>query len=633
MALSSEGNTALIGGPGDSSGVGAAWVFTRSGSTWTQQQELTGAGEVGAGEFGNGVGLSSEGNTALIGGPADNTGVGAAWVFTRSGSTWTQQGAKRTGSGESGEGFFGYGAALSSEGNTALIGGPGDSGSKGAAWVFVFQTPSPPAVVTGAASSVNQTLATLNATVNPNGGEVSECKFEYGTSEAYGSSAPCSPSSLGQGESPVAVSASVTGLAANTTYDFRIVAKNAGGESKGSNATFKTLANVGTAPTVVTGLASAVAAHSATLNATVNPNSGEVYECTLEYGTTISYGSSAPCTPSPGKGSSPVAVSASVTGLTANTTYHFRISATNPGGNSKGSDETFKTQLVSAPTVVTAAASSITQTSATLNATVNPNEGEVSECKFEYGTSIAYGSSASCSSLPGKGTSPVAVSASVTGLTANATYHFRISATNPGGTGTGSDQTFTAATPHVYKNGLKLAEGKKLRTIGWGTLKLTNATLGEIECHTISAGYSENPTGGGAAIGKVQAFSPYECVAETCKSLGGTKIEITPEKLPWNAEVVEPETGAFRMKTGNRTKTAGAIFFTVNCEGVTKPQFSGEETPKILNNGLTIGSAPGEEEFDAGAGELESEVGAGKVAGRGKGMGYAAEELIEVKNP
>src|ERR1019366_2798347 len=126
-------------------------------------------------------------------------------------------------------------------------------------------------------------------------------------------------------------------------------------------------------------------------------------------------------------------VSAAITGLTANTTYHFRITATNTGGTSKGADETFTT-LPNAPTVETKPASATTQTTATLNATVNPNGGNVTTCEFEYGTTTAYGKTAPCAALPGAGTSAVAVSGAVTGLTANTTYHFRITATNAGGT-------------------------------------------------------------------------------------------------------------------------------------------------------------------------------------------------------
>ena len=123
VALSADGSTALIGAPADDGGVGAAWVFTRSGSTWSQQGEkLTGRGElvlhpppgqpplgsepcciVQSDGFGAGVALSADGNTALIGAPVDDGGVGAAWVFTRSGSTWSQQGEKLTGAGRSAE--------------------------------------------------------------------------------------------------------------------------------------------------------------------------------------------------------------------------------------------------------------------------------------------------------------------------------------------------------------------------------------------------------------------------------------------------------------------------------------------------------------------------------------------------
>ena len=137
VALSSDGNTALVGDPGNSDGVGAVWAFTRSGSTWTRQgPKLTGAGEVGDGLFGIDVALSADGNTALVGGSSDDGGAGAAWAFTRSGQTWTQQGPKLTGSGAVGDAVFGFSVALSSDGNTALVGGPSDNGDAGAAWAF-----------------------------------------------------------------------------------------------------------------------------------------------------------------------------------------------------------------------------------------------------------------------------------------------------------------------------------------------------------------------------------------------------------------------------------------------------------------------------------------------------------------
>jgi len=194
--------------------------------------------------------------------------------------------------------------------------------------------------------------------------------------------------------------------------------------------------------------------------------------------------------------------------------------------------------------------------------------------------------------------------------------------------------TVAQAAPHVYKNGSIGAEGTKVRTIAWGTAKLTNITLGPVTCRNIFAGYSENPSGGGAAIGKVQAFVPYECTAPTCTSLGGTKIEITPEKLPWNAAITEPKAGEFDQLTGKKGEKggAGAIEFLVNCEGVTKPHFFGENGTKILNNGLAIGANPGEQEFLKEP-NLESEIGAGETEGKVKVQGYGAQELIEIKNP
>jgi subtilase family serine protease len=97
------------------------------------------------------------------------------------------------------------------------------------------------------------------------------------------------------------------------------------------------------APTVVTGKATSVTASSATLNATVNPNGANVTACIFEWGPTTAYGQSAPCETLPGGGSSPVAVTAGITGLTAATRYFFRISAASEGSASTGRKARLKT--------------------------------------------------------------------------------------------------------------------------------------------------------------------------------------------------------------------------------------------------------------------------------------------------
>jgi hypothetical protein len=137
VALAGDGRTALIGGWNDDRGVGAAWVFKRSGSTWTQQgQKLTANDERGAGAFGGGVALSANGDTALIGAEQDNNDLGAAWIFTNAGSSWSQHGPKLTASDEMGNGWFGKTVALSADGTLALIGGHVDNAETGAAWMF-----------------------------------------------------------------------------------------------------------------------------------------------------------------------------------------------------------------------------------------------------------------------------------------------------------------------------------------------------------------------------------------------------------------------------------------------------------------------------------------------------------------
>jgi len=137
VALSADGNTALVGGLADSFDAGAVWVFTRSGGVWTQQgSKLVGTGAVGSAWQGASVALSADGNTSLVGGSLDNSDAGAVWVWTRSGGVWTQQGSKLVGTGASGNAGQGNSVALSADGNTALVGGLADSFDAGAVWVF-----------------------------------------------------------------------------------------------------------------------------------------------------------------------------------------------------------------------------------------------------------------------------------------------------------------------------------------------------------------------------------------------------------------------------------------------------------------------------------------------------------------
>ena len=137
VALSDDGNTAIVGGPFDTSNTGAAWVFIRSDGVWTQQgNKLVGSGAVGSARQGASVALSDDGNTAIVGGPFDNWNTGAAWVFTRSKGVWTQQRSKLVGAGAVGNAGQGASVALSSDGNTAIVGGPLDNSNTGAAWVF-----------------------------------------------------------------------------------------------------------------------------------------------------------------------------------------------------------------------------------------------------------------------------------------------------------------------------------------------------------------------------------------------------------------------------------------------------------------------------------------------------------------
>jgi hypothetical protein len=179
VALSADGNTAIVGGGGDDANTGAMWVYTRSGTIWTQQEsKLVGTGAVGKARQGSSVALSGDGSVALMGGNGDNSGTGAAWVFARSNDIWTQQGSKLVGSGAVGKAAQGVSVGLSADGNTSIVGGPYNSTvdglGVGAAWIFV-------------GPSLLVTPATNFAISGKQGGPYSPLSFQYSLTATAGS--------------------------------------------------------------------------------------------------------------------------------------------------------------------------------------------------------------------------------------------------------------------------------------------------------------------------------------------------------------------------------------------------------------------------------------------------------------
>jgi hypothetical protein len=232
---------------------------------------------------------------------------------------------------------------------------------------------------------------------------------------------------------------------ATIPYYFAIQAYNAGGlTSPYSAEVVSTPVIPPTSPVVVTGAVSAVTATGATLTGTANPG-GATALGYFEYGLTTAYGTQT-LAMNLAAGTQAVAIgNGTVTGLTCNTTYHVHAVASNSVGTTAGKDATFKTAAcVAAPKAVTAAASAITATRATLNGRVRPS-GRATTAAFQYGPTTSYGSTTTTMSAGSGTTSTAITNGSVTGLTCATVYHFRATATNPGGTATGADASFTTA--------------------------------------------------------------------------------------------------------------------------------------------------------------------------------------------
>ena len=244
-------------------------------------------------------------------------------------------------------------------------------------------------------------------------------------------------------------------------------------------------------PDVSTGAQSS--AGGVTLNGTVNPSGVAVTVCRFEYGATSFYGSTVPCSPAPGSGTTLVPVTANLNAkeLPPGSTYHYRLVATDAEGETVyGSDEHLTTPPIARGSAL---ASNITSFAATLTGILET--GEFTPMYFfDYGLTSAYGSSAPQPNGEAGVGGQKTVSQTVSGLQPNTTYHFALVATNFGGAeSVGPDETFTTRplVPPVVSTGGAEAIGETAATLTGSVDAEGLATSYRFE-YGLSAGYGSS---------------------------------------------------------------------------------------------------------------------------------------------
>ena len=498
--------------------------------------------------------------------------------------------------------------------------------------VLTFTTSStPPTLNTLAATAIGGTVATLNGSANPNG-DATTTWFRYATSspgtcnDTFGTRVPVAGNNLGNGISAVAFAEPLTGLTSGATYYFCAIAQNSLGTVFGLVLSFSTPQS----PTVVSNAASPVTATSSTLNGTATPN-GTSATGWFRYGTTNptacddTFGTRTPATGGTalGSGTLPQSYAQALSGLQPGTTYYFCALASNLVGTSFGALLSFTTPP-SAPSIAAAPATNVGSTTATFNASANPNGSGTTgyyrysttspgTCSDSFGTRVP----ATGGSNLGAGTSVTAFLENVTGLLPNTTYYFCPIAANAVGTSFGGVQSFiTTAAPTVLSAAATVITSSGA-TLNGSANPNRDAATGWFRYSTTNPGTCDDtfgtraPATGGTALGNgslalaysqaltglAQGTTYYFCaLAQNGVALSaGAVLSFTTTNAPTPVTVaasgVTGTTATLNGSTNPNGATATAWFRYATTNPTTCNDTFGTRTPATGGTALGAGTA------------------------------------------
>jgi alpha-tubulin suppressor-like RCC1 family protein len=345
------------------------------------------------------------------------------------------------------------------------------------------------------------------------------------------------------------------------------------------------------------------------------------------------------------------------------------VTVSTPQGTSAANTEDGFT-YEGAPTVAGGAATEVRDLETTLSSTVDPNGPAVDECRFEYGTSPGFGSSAQCASTPAAGASPEGVSAAVTGLQAHTTYYFRAVAHNSYGTGYGATQSFsTATTPEVgrcvkqaggaFKKGTCATTGtsgafewdpwpfaRDRFTVAAGAFAIVSSDVVSLSCTALS-GEGEYATPQSATLALTLTGCSLDLAGQggPCQSAGARSGEIRASAI--GAQLGQVSAGSKPVDGWALGSGSGAALLTLECNG-TPVVYRGSVIGALSRAGkmsasqtIAFKARKGQQAVThfagSGADPLTIELGSGQnersfPAAVEAGLTFTSEEALEVKS-